>query len=366
MKKFLFLIVSSTSHNHGSGINIERCDLNRKLDPLNTWIPDILELGHDFLFFDGGCDTQIYDEKNKFLHLIESDEYEALGVASRLFLKVQSTFKWVLENKNFDYVYLCDEDIFINVNKFFKLEINKDFHGCNLGGCGFFFNKKAIQSIISYENRNIHTADIAMFHAMNESDCTKNADMRNHAPFYVPGELYATVHYCTGRRSYLYNNVLKNYKENGYTNRKIIMGYPISHSYNSIVTYETKVKRSTISYYDFAFDPYGWEYHLGYSRSTILHPNVFYNFWPYAKNSSKYFVVNMECFLQHYESKEHKINFFNYLSQKCQDSLIDKNNFFICSQEKESYDGWKINNNLSDKLDLKFQDLKNWNFYERK
>jgi hypothetical protein len=366
VKRILFLIVSSTSHNHGSGINIERCDLNRKLDPLNTWIPDILNLGHDFLFFDGGFEKQQYDSNNKFLHLVESDEYEASGFASRLFLKVQSVFKWVLENKDFDYVYLCDEDIFINTNEFFKLEINKDFHGCNLGGCGFFFNKKAMQSVIDYENKTIVHADIAIFTALGNSDCSRDTNMSMHAPFYVPGELYSTIHYCTGRRSYLYNNLLKNYKENGCTNRKIIMGYPISHCYNPIVTYETSVKRSTISYYDFAYDPYGWEYHLAYSRSSILHPNIFYNFWPYALNSSKYFIVNMEYFLQNYESKEHKENFFNYLSQKCQESLINKNNLFICSQEKQIYDGWKINNNLVDNLDLRFQDLKNWNFYERK
>ena len=50
MKKILFLIITSKTHNHGNQLNIDRVDLTRKLDAINTWVGDVLDSGNDVIF----------------------------------------------------------------------------------------------------------------------------------------------------------------------------------------------------------------------------------------------------------------------------------------------------------------------------
>ena len=121
MKKILFLIVTSKTHNHGNQLNIDRVDLTRKLDAINTWVGDVLESGNDVIFFDGENENELFDEDSKTLHLTDFDGYEDGVSLTKLFPKVKSALKWVYENKEFDTLYLCDDDIYVNLPEFLKI-----------------------------------------------------------------------------------------------------------------------------------------------------------------------------------------------------------------------------------------------------
>lgn len=370
--KILFLTVSSKKHEHPGLITIDRCDLTRKLDCLNTWVPEVLEDGNDVVFFEGGYDSLFYDKDHLTLQLDELDDYEEAPYPSRLITKVIKTFTWALENKDFDYVYLHDDDIYINWQQFKNLKLDCDFHGGSLGGNGFFFTKKGMKFLLECQHDNYlisqSQADkIIVGQMMKGSDITRNSDMSNHAPFYLPGELYSTVHYVSGRRSYFLNNILRYYNENGITNRKIIMGFPFySEKRNEFITYETEKRTKTKRDYDFVFDKNGWEYHMGYCKSIVPHPDLLKKFWPYAKKATKYFVINLDYFLNFTYYSDY--DFISYLINSCEESLISKENLFVCSEsvpKNLDLTGWVLCNEVKEKLKLNFEKLNDYNFYKK-
>ena len=121
MKKILFLVLTSKTHNHGDHLNIDRVDLTRKLDAINTWVGDVLDTDNDVIFFDGENEEVSFDENSKTLHLTDYDGYEDGITLSKLFPKVKSALKWAYENKEFDTLYLCDDDIYVNLPEFLKI-----------------------------------------------------------------------------------------------------------------------------------------------------------------------------------------------------------------------------------------------------
>jgi hypothetical protein len=365
--KFLFLTLTSQKHDHGGNLTILRCDLTRKIECLNTWVPDVLDYGHDVLFFDGGYEKLTYDPDALILHLTDCDDYEPnYPNVSNLFKKIQSAFKWVLENKDFDYLYLHDDDIYINMHEFNKIHPTTDFKGTSLGGYGFFFTKRAMQKIIDYENSKFHVADHAIYNCMATStDISRSLDMSGHCPFYIPGELYSTIHYVCGRRGYFLNNMFRFYQENGYTNRKIIFGFPFDATIrNEFITYEVEAHRKTKRDYDFILDKNGWEYHSDYSRSTIINVDFLLNFWPYASNSTKYFIVNFEFLLKNY-NEDQKPEIEKILINKFTESLINKDNLLLCSRSEYNSSNWKLDESAVVDLKLNFEDLSNWKFYRQ-
>jgi len=364
--KILFLVVSSKTHVHYESINIDRVDLTRKLDAINTWVGDVLHKGHDVVFFDGGNENEWYDDNSKTLHLTEDDGYENYEL-STLFPKVKSALRWSLNNRDFDILYLCDDDIYINLEQFLKIEMVHDYMGTGgYGGAGFFFNKKSIQTILNYENKEFRVCDQAIYDAISKDETiTKNFSYNKSAVFYVPGELYATIHYVTGKRSYYLHNTFRFFNENGYTNRKIILGGPLDCvKRNEVVSYESTLGRKTPRWYDFVIDPNGWEYHSGYMRSNITF-NQLNEFWPYAENGTKFFVINFESVLYDYIGHPIFNTTLNRLINLCESSLIDKNNILLCSSKNEIVDGWVLDNSVKESLNLNYENLNNYNFYKK-
>jgi len=362
------MVVTSKTHNHGDVMNIDRVDLTRKLDAINTWVEDVLYLNHDVLFFEGGNSSQFYVDSNRTLYLTEDDGYEENGVPSRLYKKIQAAFKWALDNKDFDYVYVCDDDVYINSEEFFKIEMNYDFMSSGaFGGGGYFLSKKAMQEIIDTDTE-FSVCDLAMYGILRaDKNLTSYSENCKHAIFYFPAELYATVHYATGKRAYFLKEMFSFYKENGFTNRKIILGGPLdSYKENLLVSYEATHNRKTKRWYDFVKDPNGWEYHGGYARSSA-NINHLKNFWPYAKNSTKYFVLNFDTFLNDY--KHDKTLYFEnmqFLIKKCEESLIDDNNLILLTDKNIEIDGWKLSQEVKEKLKLNFEVLNDCFFYVKK
>ena len=367
MKKILFLVLTSKTHDHRGNLNIDRVDLTRKLDAINTWVGDVLESGNDVIFFDGENEQVWFDEDSKTLHLTDYDGYEDGVSLTKLFPKVKSALKWVYENKEFDTLYICDDDIYINLPEFLKVSFTHDFmsHG-SLGGGGFFLTKNAIKSIINYENTHHKHCDQLIFDIIvNDSTITKSFDNSSSSPYYIPGELYSTIHYVTGKRSYFLHNIFKFYNENGYTNRKIILGGGLdSYRKNEIVSYESSVGRKTSRWYDFTVDPNNWEYHGGYARSTVSVNNL-KNFWPYGKKSTKFFVINFNYLLSDYINSDLFYTNLEFIINKCEESLIDGGDLFLMSEKNENINGWVIDNDIKITHKLNFELLNNYNFYRK-
>jgi hypothetical protein len=365
-KKILFLVVSSKTHVHGNILNIDRVDLTRRMDAINTWVGDALYKGHDVVFLEGGSENVWYDDNSKTLHLNVSDEYENSEL-SNLLSKAKAGLRWSLENKDFDILYLCDDDVYVNLEQFLKIEMT---HDCmcsgSLGGGGFFLNKKSIQTILNFENEGFRVADQAIYNSIRDDNTiTKNFHQNKSAAFYVPGELYATIHYVTGKRSYYLHNIFRFFNENGYTNRKIILGGPVnSIKLNEVVSYESTLGRKTPRWYDFVIDPNGWEYHGGYARSLVVYNNLI-DFWPYAENATKFFVVNIETMFNDYIGTPYFNTNLNKLITLCENSLIDKNNILLCSSKEETIDGWVLDNSVKESHKLNFEHLNDYNFYRK-
>lgn len=363
--KILFLVATSKSSNHWDFF-IDRVDLTRKLDAINTWVQDALDSKNEVMFFEGGNEEERYDDDTKTLHLTESGDYEHASLSNG-FLRVKAALRWVSQNKEFDAVYLGDDDIYVNIKEFLKIELTHDYIGTGaLGGGGFLFTKKSINSILNYENTIHKHCDTAIYDAINcDGTITKKLENLVCAPFYTPGELYATIHYAAGKRMHFIHNTIKFFQENGYTNRKIILGGGIDMTKRyDIVSYEISARRKSCRWYDYTTDPNGWEYHGGYARSVIRIP-LLEAFWPYAESSTKKFVLNLDTLLVDYPEAEVFNEKLHFLIEKCRHSLINKENLFLMTTNYTTINGWIEDSSIKETHKLNFEHLNNNFFYKK-
>lgn len=340
---------------------IHDADLTKKLDLRNTWLIDIINLGHDFMFVDGGNDVDFYNELTQTLTTCGSDKGDSPNYPSNCFEKLKKAFRFALDNKQFDMAYVCDDDIFINVNHFF----NTDLEGYDLvsngsfGGSGFFLSHAALEKLSDYENE-FRNSDTAIFNVIKNSELKCNDSVLGFCPFYIPGENYSSVHYTSGRRMYFLHNLIRFYKNTGITGRKIIFGGPFdAGKTNEIVTVETFCGRKTPRFYDYVMDENGWEYHDEYSGSTIVHIRTLFSFWPYAPKAANYFIVNIsrlrECDKFDFSRDE--------LLDKFRGSLINPDNLYLCSEDGSKISGWIKDDNLHRKLGLS-SEMSHCSFYK--
>lgn len=359
--KTLIVVNSSKTHIHHDAVIIDRVDLTRRSEMINTWVQDALYNDIDVLFIVGDNEQVQYDHDSLTLKLNVNDSYEHVSHKSNLFKKVQEGFRWILDNKEFDIVYLCDDDVYVNIEEFKKVKIEHDFtSNYFLGGSGFFMSKKAMEKIIEVEDYNHPNADTLIFKTLTESqDLTKNCSFNLSTPFYLPAELYITVHYCSGRRAYTLHNTLRTLKESGKTYRKILLGYGqnIGNTPNDVITYESSIGRKTKRWYDYDRDPNGWEYHGGYSRSNVRF-DILKKYWPYKEGVSKYFVIDYNEVLKDYKDEKFFYNNLELLVNYCQKSCIDDDSVFLISQEKKEIKGWEVDEKLNSLLGLTFENLK--------
>lgn len=289
MKKILFIITSSKTYKN-EDFYLDRVDLTKQLDVRNNWLMSAVHFGHDFVFVDGDNEVESYEPE---LHLFHASCSDAADLS-----KQKRCYEWCLENKEFDKVYFCDDSTFININNIENLD--------NVMAC-----------------------------------CDS----------YVPGELYCSIKCAHGQRMYYLSQIMRFYKDNGRTDRKIIINFPLDDKKVDLYKYSQPIPR----YYDFIKDKNNWEYHGGYKDSVIK--NLF-DFWPYASRSSKYFVINAKM-LEIYNQK-----LSNNLLNKFRQSLVDPNNLFLCSEKDGAIKNWKLDNNLRTKLRLDFEGLERYNYYK--
>lgn len=371
--KILFLVNTPTVYT-GHTVEIDRPDLTRRLDCINTWVPEVLAAGHEVMFYVGGAEKDYYDEEMLTLYLKVETGYEPLAGkgTSVIFKKNQAAYRWILENRKFDIVFSGEDDMYININEFVKIPESVDFmnHGdCmtvgGLGGGGYILNRKALEALVNHNNTHSHVADHATINGLAGLNIVGH---NRCAPFYFPAELYGMMHYVVGKKVYLLHHTLQYFRENGYTNRKIILGGPLdAMKLNDLISYETTARKRTVRWYDFTTDPNNWEYHCGYPNSPALPVAWIEPFWPFAEKATKYFVLNFKGMLPNIKfGTEEFYNGFDFYVNNCERSLINKDNLILCSDGEEELKGWKINNTVKKSLKLDFEQLSACNFYTRK
>lgn len=364
--KILFLILTSKTYNKSNICNIDRVDLTRKLDIINTWANDVIYYGHKIIFFEGGNEIEYYNKDSNTLHLNTPDGYENENNISPLYLKVKKASEWVYNNVDFDYVYICDDDVYVNVKEFLNIDFNYDFiSNGSLGGGGFLYSRKGLKVLIDNEIKTLGNCDILIYQLMYSKNEIRKLTIGNFQPFFILGELYATIHYVTGKRMYYVHNMIKNYQENGYTNSKILLNVPLNtDKENEIISYETKLNKKTKRWYDYTTNHDGWEYHGNYNSSLITIQRL-KNFWCYGKKSIKFFVINFNSLLQDYKGHPNYEENFNFIINNCEKSLINKNNLLLCSDKEENIIGWELDNSAKEKYKLTFEELNNYYYYKK-
>ena len=303
------------------GVYSDRADLTRKLPCMDTWVPRVEDLGHEVIFFDGGNDVVLYDEKNKLLHLTSSDSYDYHYLynekkPSFMLMRLQEAVTWALANKEFDYVLRIDDGSYVNsyVLPSMKNEIGDAdiVWGGYGGGGGIFFSRKACEELIKIENTEYHLEDMAIFNSNLFSDKFTKKTTNKMSSTYFVGEQLATIHYTTGKRMYLVDYIMSSYYNNMPLERKVIINYPILPTKPLKTNTIDCTNSNTPLWYGLDRDKYNWEYYGAYTRSSpMVIPNNPEQI-PFATHSVKnLFLYNIiynvtpqleQCLLKYYQA----------------------------------------------------------------
>lgn len=121
----------------------------RRARCLETWIPEATAQGVDVVFLIGRDDGPARREGlNLFLPC--RDDYGSLSQ------KVQSFFRWALANCEFDYLFKCDDDTYIRIDRLLKLNpVGKEYIGAEWypgvnygsGGAGYLLGRRAVKIV---------------------------------------------------------------------------------------------------------------------------------------------------------------------------------------------------------------------------
>lgn len=293
MMKIIFLAYTSKKYD-GHHIKIDRPDLTRKMSCLETWVPRIEEHGHEVIFFDGGYDEIDFDSKNKILHTNVDESYdyhflEEQGRGSLMIERLKVAIRWVLDNREFDYVFRVDDGTYVNA--YVLNEMINEINGCDAvkgpggGGAGVFLSKLACKKLIEFENKlNIHIEDKALSYFLNTTSELRVKISQLLSFQYVLSEKYFTIHYSNGKRQYTTDTIISYYHEGSPIDRKVILNYNLDCLLpQKCNTWDSDWEKTPI-YYSFDRDRYNWEHYGGWARAT--YPVIAY--CPFMKNSIKH------------------------------------------------------------------------------
>lgn len=281
----LFLAYTSKTYDHG--IQIDRSDLTRKMSCMETWVPRIESLGHEVIFFDGGNESQSFDMKNKVLHLVSDESYDAdggdrVGKGSFMFERFREAILWCLENRSFNYLFRTDDGSYINAWKLPDIMSQLDkrpdvlFSVQAHGGAGILFSRKACEMISMYENKSkMHIEDRVIFNFVTEKSNEMNV-MTTDLLYgsYVVGENLFTFHYTNGKRQYFSDDIISYYYNGLPIKRKIMINFPFNlmseeNSYLRVRTWSFGESDRTPIWYSFEKDDKNWEYYGNWPRSGL-------------------------------------------------------------------------------------------------
>lgn len=364
--KLIFLVCTCRIYNHAN-IYIDRPDLTRKLSCLETWVPRVVEKGHEVMFYSGDSNENYYDEQNHHLHLNVDDAYDYGIKISPQFEKIKAATKWILNNKDFTHIYLITDSDYININNFTEETANEllkyDFLSNGSGGEGFFLSKKACEILVNDPHVNtIKHSDNAIDNFF--KSIAERYDLNiggigsiglNTIRSYIVGEKYFLIHYCTGKRMYWVDFVLSQYNNQTPIKRKIVFNLPIDSTAGQLVnSYKTTNNLNTPLYYSFTTDQNGWEHYGSYIRSDSISSFMF------GKES-----IYNGIFIDYHLLLVHGDNLDNVVLNRIIPS-IQKGGYIVFYYEKNPYDhyellkdnliknniNFKIENNLLEKVNI--------------
>lgn len=257
-------------------VQSDRADLTRKLPCMDTWVPRLKEKGIEVIFFDGDNEEVSFDEKNQILHLTETDTYDYFYLhqqkkPSNMVKKLQGALRWLLENRDFDYVLRVDDGTYVNS---FILENYYDFikqydivTSGSGGGGGMFFSKKICEEILNINDETNHLEDVTIFKHFSQNYATKFGSIDVMSSFYNLGEKNLTIHYSTGKRMYYCDFIISNYYNGPKTNRKVILSYRLDAGQQLTTNRVSGTDGKTGLWYGLDRDNNNWEYYHNYARS---------------------------------------------------------------------------------------------------
>jgi hypothetical protein len=325
-------------------IQTDRADLTRKLPCMDTWVSRLKDKGIEVIFFDGDNEEVSFDEKNQTLHLVETDTYDYYYLhqqkkPSNMVKKLQGALRWLLQNRDFDYVLRVDDGTYVNsfiIEEYFNQIDDKDIvwsgHG---GGGGMFFSKKICEEILNINDETNHLEDMTLLTHFTRNYQTKFGIIDTMSSFYNLGEKNLTIHYSTGKRMYYCDFILSNYFGGLKTQRKLILNY---RWYSGVELNTNRVSGTsgkTGAWYGLDRDKNNWEYYGNYARSIS---DIYDRTIPYGEETVK----NL-CVFEIKHNVPSKINraiteLYKTLSNGGQINLcfkVDNNGQII---EKSSYD----------------------------
>lgn len=300
----------------------------RRRDIRATWGADALAHPDvDLMFVVGDASEEHYDEKTHTLHVTQSDAY-TYGIndkrAAPLFEKTTAMARWVVKNRTFDWVYLCDDDVYVNVDNSVALEPPHDVLCTgSFGGAGWWFRQAGMEQLsrcvnwklIPKEDLSIYNYVVFERKATGEDDpgnpaLQTRASNENNAAFYTPGENLCSFHYAAGHRMRHHHRCVQRLRDTGRTGRRVVLWSGLRWGeFSDHVTdfvrntrdnsgqMQQEMRETYRRFYSFTTDPNGWEYVGGYARSDIP-MNTAMRRWPFVDRSMDAMCINWDVFEQ--------------------------------------------------------------------
>ena len=168
-----------------------------------SWFDKLNKLGFNSLFVFGDGNDELI-ENNLYLkmdypdiYLTKNDKGELTKSKSNLFNKVANFCRWCIENTDFLYLFKCDDDTFIETDKFINYKPTHDYIGKRtlslrydrnpngsfvykkastyaVGGIGYFLSRKSAEIIVNYKDFQAEETD-------RSEDCIVGKILRKHS-----------------------------------------------------------------------------------------------------------------------------------------------------------------------------------------
>lgn len=274
-------------------VETDRADLTRKLPCMDTWVSRLKDKGYEVIFFDGDNSAVSFDAKNQLLHVTESDVYDYFYLhqqnkPSNMLKKLQGAVRWLLDNRDFDYILRVDDGTYVNsyvIQEYLETIKNNDIVWSGQGGGGgIFFSKSACIELLKINKAYSHLEDICIFSHFSNNPDYKIGSIRAMSSFYNLGEKNLTIHYATGKRMYYTDFIISNYYNNIGTNRRVILNYKWDPNVPLNTNRVGGTPGNTGAWYGLDRDRNNWEYYGNYARSIV---NMYPDFTPYGENTMK-------------------------------------------------------------------------------
>jgi len=151
----------------------------RRQDCINTWYSELKKYNIEAYFLIGNNSNNYIIDKN-ILYLPCKDDYNHLPSKTFHFCK------WALENREFDYLFKCDDDTFVQVDRFAQYKTDKDYIGIdpigngelNSGGAGYFLSKKSVKLIVDGFKHEIGLEDLLIAQFLKQNNIERTEDHR--------------------------------------------------------------------------------------------------------------------------------------------------------------------------------------------